>query len=232
MTQRFQAATSATASARPESAARLAIGLSVAFLGLLFVLHFLEPEFDPSWRMISEYETGPYGWMMRLAFFCWGGSVLALITALWSSLRRLSGAISRGWLLVIGVALIGAGVFATNAITDDVQSTPNTLHTICGVIIIFTFPIAASLASRSLAGNPDWTTDRRWLFWLTFLVWLGLIGFFGSIILSNAINPAAGRVGPEVYQGWPNRFMVVVYNVWLMVVARRAARQPTHALPR
>ena len=64
------------------------------------------------------------------------------------------------------------------------------------------------------------------------LVWLGLIGFFGSIILSNAINPAAGRVGPEVYQGWPNRFMVVVYNVWLMVVARRAARQPTHALPR
>ena len=60
------------------SYARLAIVLSSIFLVILFLLHFLEPEFNPLWRMISEYELGSYGWMMSLAFFCWGGSMLAL----------------------------------------------------------------------------------------------------------------------------------------------------------
>ena len=66
---------------------RIAVGLSAAFLGFLFLLHILEPEFDPSWRMISEYELGRYGWLMSLAFICWSGSVLALIVALRPSLQ-------------------------------------------------------------------------------------------------------------------------------------------------
>ena len=48
-------------------AACVAVVLSAAFLALLALLHFLEPDFDPSWRMISEYELGRYGWLMRLA---------------------------------------------------------------------------------------------------------------------------------------------------------------------
>jgi hypothetical protein len=31
--------------------------------------HFLKPEFDPSWRMVSEYAIGRWGWVMQLAFF-------------------------------------------------------------------------------------------------------------------------------------------------------------------
>src|SRR5687767_5053569 len=103
----------------PTVAAQITIFLSATFLGILFLLHFLEPEFDPSWRMISEYELGGYGWMMSLAFFCWGGSVLTLLAALWRSLHTVSGAIGRWWLLLIGVALFGAGIFITNAITDN-----------------------------------------------------------------------------------------------------------------
>jgi len=33
--------------------------------------------------MISEYAIGRYGWLMKLAFFCWGASVLALLTDQW-----------------------------------------------------------------------------------------------------------------------------------------------------
>jgi hypothetical protein len=44
-------------------ASRMAIIFSVTFLAILFLLHFLKPELDPSWRMISEYEIGRYGWM-------------------------------------------------------------------------------------------------------------------------------------------------------------------------
>ena len=204
------------------AAARIAVVLAASFLTILLLLHFLEPEFDPSWRMISEYEIGRYGWLMSLAFFCWGGSVLALLTALWPSLQTIGGMIGRWWLLLIGVALFGAGIFKTNAITDTTPSTANSLHTLCGAFVILTFPIVASLVARSLARNPEWITPRQRLLWVTLLVWFSMFAFFGSIIISSAVNPSAGRVGPEVLLGWPNRFMVVTYAIWLITVASRA----------
>ena len=205
-------------------AARIAVVLSVTFLAILFLLHFLEPEFDPAWRLISEYELGRHGWMMTLAFFCWGGSVLALLVSLWPSLGTMGGIIGRWWLLVIGVALFGAGIFKPNAITDNTPSAVNNLHLLAGAIVILTFPIAASLVAGSLARNQGWATARRRLLWATLLVWFGQLAFFGSIIISNAINPSAGRVGPEVLLGWPNRFMVVAYHIWLIIVALRVTQ--------
>lgn len=205
------------------AAARSAVVLAATFLTILFLLHFLEPEFDPSWRMISEYELGRFGWLMTLAFFCWGGSVLALLTALWPSLRTVAGLIGRGWLFLIGMALFGAGVFVTNAITDTTLSTANNLHTLCGAFVILTFPMVATLVAGSLARNKEWVAARRRLLWVTVLVWLSMLVFFGSIIISRVINPSAGRVGPEVFLGWPNRFMVVIYHLWLIMVALHAA---------
>ena len=208
-----------------QKAARLVIGFSSAFLTILLLLHFLEPEFDPSWRMISEYELGRFGWMMTLAFFCWGGSVFALLVALWSTLQTLGGKIARAWLILLGVALFGAGIFKTNAILDTTVSTANTLHSLCGALVILTFPIVASLLSGSLTRNPEWVTAKRQLFWITLLVWFSMFAFFASIIISQAMNPSAGRVGPEVLLGWPNRFLVVVYHIWLIVVARHIQSQ-------
>ena len=39
--------------------ALVAGGISVT---LILILHFVEPEYDPSWRMISEYSLGRHGW--------------------------------------------------------------------------------------------------------------------------------------------------------------------------
>ena len=203
---------------------RIAAGLSVAFLGFLLLLHILEPEFDPSWRMISEYELGRYGWLMSLAFICWSGSVLALIVALRPSLQTNAGKTGFWWFLVIAIAQLGGGVFITDAITDTIKTTTGNLHTICGVIVILTFPIAATLVAGSLARNQEWKDANRGMRWLTLLVWLSVIAYFGSIIVSNLANPTAGRVGPHVLQGWPNRAMVTVYSVWLIYAAMRAGR--------
>ena len=132
------------------SSAAILVG---AFLVILVLLHFLEPEFDPSWRMISEYEIGRYGWLMTIAFFCWGLGALDLQMVLSHSLQTLWGKVGRWWLVVIAVAMMLAGVFRTNAITDNTVSLDNTIHTLCGAIVIMTFPVAASLIARSLLGN-------------------------------------------------------------------------------
>ena len=201
-------------------AAQSAILFSAIFLALLVVLHFLKPEFDPSWRMISEYEIGRYGWMMRIAFFSWGCSVLALLFALWPVLRKFSGGIARLWMSLIGISLFGAGIFATNAITDTSVNTANTLHSLFGAFVILTFPIVSTIVSGTLARNKDWGAPRSHLFWTEVFVWLSMFAFFGSIMLSGKLNPSVGSVGPEVYLGWPNRMMVVVYQLWLIVIAR------------
>jgi hypothetical protein len=195
---------------------------SAIFLLILFSLHFLEPEFDPNWRMVSEYALGSYGWMMSLAFFCWGASIFSLLAALWPHLQSRAGAIGRYWMLIVGIAPIGAGIFATNPIVEPASSIAHTIHAICGAIMILTFPIAASIIAFALSRKAEWAGEKPLLLGISLLLWLSLVAFFGSIIVSRMINPDAGRVGPDVYLGWPNRINVLVYHSWLIVIALRA----------
>ncbi len=206
----------------PTAYGYLTILFAALFLVLLILLHFLKPEFDPLWRMISEYEIGRFGWMMRLAFFSWGASVLTATIVLWPALGTTGGIIGRWWFLLITLALVGAGIFKTNPITDRTPNPVNTLHTLCGAIVILSFPIAATLVANSLLHNGAWTSARGSLIAAIVLVWVGMVSYFASIIISTSIDPSAGRGGPKVYQGWPNRFMVLTYIAWLLIVAANA----------
>src|SRR5437879_3260813 len=77
---------------------------------LLVLLHFLEPEFNAP-HLISEYQLGRFGWLMSLAFFCLASASLFLSRALWPDLRTQGGRVGRAWLLLIGIAYVGAGIF-------------------------------------------------------------------------------------------------------------------------
>ena len=81
--------------------------LGIAFLGILTLLHFIEPEFNPAWRMISEYEIGKYGVLMRVAFFCWGGAFLFLLSSIWNLPDPKTGKAGKWWLLILSIALFG-----------------------------------------------------------------------------------------------------------------------------
>ncbi len=206
----------------PTAYGYLSLLFAALFLILLILLHFLKPEFDPLWRMISEYEIGRFGWMMRVAFFSWGASVLAATIVLWPALGTTGGIVGRWWFLLITLALVGAGIFKTNPITDRTPNPVNTLHTLCGAIVILSFPIAATLVANSLLHNAAWMDARGSLITGIVLVWVGMVAYFASIIISIRIDPSAGRGGPKVYQGWPNRFMVLTYMLWLILVASNA----------
>lgn len=205
--------------------AYISIVFATIFLAILFSLHFLKRELDPSWRMISEYEIGRFGWMMRLAFFCWGTSVLSLLIAFWSSLQTTGGVISRWWFAVIVAALIGAGIFKTDPITNNTNSLVNTIHKVCGTIVILTFPIAATLAVTSLLHNPQWSAYRGLLILGVVLAWIGLVVYFASVTVARIKDPKAGEVGgPHVLMGWPNRFNVVTYIILIYILAVIALR--------
>ena len=196
-----------------------AIIFALLFILTLAALHFLEPEFDPKWRMISEYEIGKYGYLMQGAFWAWASSLLLMAIVIWRFVGTAGGIIGWIWLLIIVLALVGAGLFKTKAITDNSTSRDNTLHTLCGSIVILTFPIATTLVANALLRSPFWTPYTLAVFNFTLLNWLGMIGFFGSIIWSRKKDPSAGRVGPKVLLGWPNRIMVLIFNVWVIVLA-------------
>jgi hypothetical protein len=194
--------------------AQLALATVVLFLFLLGALHFVEPEFDPSKRFISEYQLGRYGWMMSLAFFSLGVGVLAMLFSTWYSSTTTSGLIGRWWFLVIGFAFFGAGIFYP-------YPTPNLaayLHGLCGILVIVTFPIAATLYSSGLAHGQDWTVSRWRLRWATVLVWIGLLSFAGSTVVLGILSPPTDRANPNLLIGWQNRFMIVTYGLWIMVV--------------
>jgi len=194
------------------------------FLVILTLLHFLKKELDSSWRMISEYGIGRFGWIMRIAFSCWGVRVIALLVTVWLSLQSVSGMISRWWFVIIAIALYRAGIFKTDPIIETTSNIANTLHALCGAIVILTFPIAATLAVHGLLQYDLWQTGQSQMVFGTVLAWIGMIAFFASITISRKIDPSAGWVGPHIYLGWPNRFMVVTYVLWLIIIARTALR--------
>jgi hypothetical protein len=130
------------------TAAQLAIAVAVAALLSLASLHVLSPEFNPSWRMVSEYANGHYGWVLSVMFVTWGASTLSLVVALRSEARTTPIKIG---LVVLTMAGIGEAMAAPFDINHD------TLHGLAGVLGIGGLPIAAMLISVSLSRTASWT---------------------------------------------------------------------------
>ena len=77
------------------AAARLAIAAAAVEILLLAGLHMLSPEFDPSWRVVSEYATGQYGWVLSLMFLAGALSIWSLAFAIRSQVGTNAGKL--GW---------------------------------------------------------------------------------------------------------------------------------------
>ena len=186
---------------------------AVAFLLILIVLHFLKPEFAPSWRMISEYAIGKHGWLMRVAFVSWSLSVACMLVVLWPILNSGNEFVGRIWFITIAVSLIGASIFRTNPITDPNATVSHTIHLYCGTIVIVTFPIAATILNNFLYVVQG-IKNPLYLEFGTILCWFGLASFIGTIVIARIRNPKVGDDGTKLYMGWPNRFLVLTYLVW------------------
>ncbi len=205
------------------TSARLSIAAAVTTLLLLVSLHVLSPEFNPSWRMVSEYAPGHYGWVLSLMFLAWGISAWALAVALWSQVKTRAGKIGLWFLVIAGLGEALASVFD---ITHD------TGHSIAGVLGMGGFPIAALLLSFSLGCLPAWRGTRSLLLWLANLNWISVVLLVATLVLMTVqfaqatgghlpqYAPTRLRAGVLGGDGWADRLIVLSNCLWVLVAAR------------
>lgn len=198
-------------SAAAALAARLSIASGASFVLVLGGLHLLEPEFDPTWRFVSEYALGPFGWLMRLAFVLLATSLASASVALAPQVRPVLGYIGLGILGIGGGGLLIAAAFVTDPIATsrEAASFSGTMH-VLGASLDYT-PVAALLLSFALGRLPAWQPVRGRLF-LAAGVMLALMVAFMLLL------PRDGQFGPGVFAGLCGRFLLISYLGWLSAV--------------
>jgi hypothetical protein len=197
--------------------ARLAIAFTAVALLALAGLHVLNPEFDPGKRVVSEYALGRHGWLLSVMFLSWALGTWSLLPAIRPDVRTLPGRIGL-------VLLVTAGMGEALAAFFDVNWPK--MHGLAGALGVLSLPLAAMLISTSLSRHQFWRSQRRTLLVVANLTWLTLV-FMAMAMLILGSKPT----NRHVPIGWPNRLLVVIYCVWVMLVGLIALRLRRDATP-
>lgn len=179
------------------------------FIALLAVLHVLRSDLDPSWRFISEYELGEYGWMMRMAFFSLALSTCSMAIALYSHVQGFAGYIGLLLLMLSGAGMALAGIF--------IPVIGGRLHDVGA--LLDQVPFAALFITWGLSRNQQWSVVSKPSWCVALIPLLGFLVFMISMAIMLPRN--GGRPGPSVLVGWQNRFMILTQCVWLLYMAWR-----------
>ncbi|MFC9774230.1 DUF998 domain-containing protein [Paenibacillus chitinolyticus] len=207
---------------KPVTVTASRFALVSVFSGTLFILvlcslHLLEPEFDPTWRFISEYALGGFGWMMRLAFGLLAAVQICVAVAIYPQIRTVAGYIG---LVILGISAIGvliAAIFITDpiSISPDDATFSGRMHSI-GAMLDYT-PVAALLLSISLTRDNTWRPIRNRLFVSAGIALAAMVVFILQI-------PQDGQFGPEVLAGLFGRVLIIADLLWLLIVGVHAAK--------
>lgn len=198
-------------SAIASNAARLSVFSGALFVIILGILHLLEPQFDPTWRFISEYALGNFGWMMQLAFVLLAMSLICAGVVIFSQVRTVVGYFGLAILGLSSSGLLIAAIFVTDpiSVSPDAATFSGKMHAI-GATLDYT-PVAALLMSFALARNEAWKPIRGRLFVTSSIMLVVMILFILQL-------PQDGQFSPDVLAGLFGRFLIVSYIGWLLIV--------------
>ncbi|OOC61796.1 DUF998 domain-containing protein [Paenibacillus ihbetae] len=208
--------------ATPVSANASKFAFGSVFCGTLFVLilaslHVLEPEFDPTWRFVSEYALGSVGWLMQVAFALLAAAQIGVAIAVFPQIRSITGYIG---LAILGISAAGV-LIAAIFVTDPISVSPENatfsgkLHSI-GATLDYT-PVAALLLSLALTRSEAWRPVRRRLLISAGIALAAMVAFVLHI-------PQDGQFGPDILAGLFGRFLIVADIAWLLIVGMHALK--------
>ena len=201
--------------------ANVAIISTIIALICLFSLHFLSPEFNPSWRMVSEYALGNYSWVLSVMFITWAIGTWALAYALKTEVKTTGGKIGLFFLVLAGIGEAMAAFF-------DVQ---HPLHGVAAMIGMPSLSIAAILISICIKKNPSWTFARKKIILTAHFTWISIVLMsIGVMFLFDGFNKAgvdmsSGKApetlphGVIAFAGWANRLLILCYCIWVINAA-------------
>ena len=202
--------------------AQLVIATSGLSLLCLLALHVVSPEYQPSWRMISEYALGGHKWLITAFFLLWGTSSLLLSLLLWPAMTRWWGLLGVALLIVSAVGEIMGGLF-------DVK---HRWHGMAFGLGVPSLPLAALLIGYSLIGIDGWSRQSGTILMSTHATWLSLIVMAVAMgVMFAGFKKAGIPMDPNVQPpdrlpdgviavgGYANRFLILCYVGWLVVMA-------------
>ncbi|MEW5757308.1 MAG: DUF998 domain-containing protein [Pseudomonadota bacterium] len=205
--------------------AKLSIVLAMAAVVWLLLLHVVSPDFDPSWRMISEYAYGEFGWILTLFFLCWGISS-------WSAAASLYPLMNSNWGRA-GIVLLG--VSGLGEIMGGLFDVRHELHGAAFALGVPTLPIAALVISVHLARAYGF--DRKRLLISAHATWISMVVMAVTMAIFVSGLKSAGAFHPETkemltalpagviaFGGYVNRVLVLLYIIWLMVIGIAAIK--------
>ena len=189
---------------------------------LLLGLHVASPEFDPGWRMISEYALGRHNGLLLAFFLAWGCSSLLLSALLWQEVSSGWGKLGVGFLLLSAVGEFMGGVF----------NLKHRLHGLAFGLGVPSLPVAALLIGHHLAGRAGWSAHEHTIILASHATWVSVVlmavamavmfaGFRKAGIAMGPDAQAPERVPPGVLAlgGYANRVLVLCSVGWLMLMA-------------
>jgi hypothetical membrane protein len=128
----------------------------VVGIGFVVNLHVLRTDLPPAAHRLSEYATGPHGWMMTTSFVALGCGLIALgvslrSTSLWA---RNSWAIP-ALAFLAGSATILSGIFQTGASTTEESIHSFTSAIAVVAVVMLALAYSSRRARRRSSSTPD-----------------------------------------------------------------------------
>lgn len=195
---------------------------SAVSLITLLTLHFVSPEFKPSWRMISEYALGRHTWLINTFFIAWGLASITLALALWPEVNSFWSETGVVLVFISGVGAILGGIF-------DVK---HKHHGLAFGLGIPSLPVGSLLICYHIIDIEKWKPDKATILFSTHAVWISLLFMAVSMILLMSGYKKTGLpMGPGIeppkalpngvigVNGYFNRLLVICYILWLVVIA-------------
>jgi hypothetical protein len=202
-------------------AALLATAISCASL---LLLHFVSPEYAPSWRMVSEYANGGFAWLLTVVFVSWAAASLALVVALLPLWASTLGKVGLIFLLLAFVGQTMGALFDIN----------HKLHGPAAMIGIPSLCLAAVILTMAMARREGIVAPPIWsahLPWISFALMLGAFVLFFSALKTAGVDMSGQTeplkelpVGVSGYVGWANRLLFASTYLWVTLAALAVIR--------